>query len=827
MANLAPAQDKGEFRIEHRLNRRLRISIPPLKKDPARLYALEILLRKRPAIRSVRTIPDIGGMVIQYSPQELSETDLLRALSGIIPNLKSSASEKPSQQGELIRTDKRKEIQFAIEGISCASCALLIELVLRKDPRIEKATVNMASSTGSVTGFIPQEALFALIEKQGYRALPLDTVLQRKILMDREEDRVRDARKRAVVAALLSIPVTVIAMAEPRGWFWRWIQLVLTTPIVLWSGKPFLDKATKLAKQGNANMDSLIVLGVGSAYIYSSGALFMKRPYLYFDAAAGIICFVLLGRYLEEKAKGRAHSAIRRLLDLQPQTANLFKDGDIVSVPVDELSIGDRILIRPGEKIPTDGTIIEGTSTVDESMITGESLPVIKTEGLAVVGGCINGNGSLVVSVTATGANTVLAGIIHMVDQAQSSKLPIQKTVDKISGVFVPSVVILSGVTFAGWLVAGAGFATAFATGITVLLIACPCALGLATPAAIMVGTGQAAQRGIFIRNGESLETATQLNTVIFDKTGTITEGKPFVTDLVNVSQFSDIELARLVGSAELQSEHFLGKALVDHAKSLGATLISAEQFEALPGKGLKATVSGHELIIGNTSWMKELKVKLTAFKRQEDVLAKQGKTPVICLIDGKPAALFGVADKPRLNATEAIRRLQAMGVETIMVTGDVLAAAHFVAQEVGIDRVVAQARPDRKLEIVRELQAEGRIVGMIGDGINDAPALAAANVGFAIGTGTDVAIETADLTLVNGDITKVADAIEISTATLRIIRQNLAWAFGYNVLSIPIAAVGKLNPMVASIAMALSSVSVVVNSLRLQQDSKSQRTPE
>lgn len=816
--NAVEAQAYANFRVEHRLRRRIRITAPDLKKDPERLYALEILLRKRPAIRSIRSIPEIGGMVIHYQPTELAESDLLRLLTGIIPNLTPSGLPQNKNADLLTRTDKRKEIQFAVEGISCASCALLIELVLRRDPRIEKATVNMASSSGSVTGFIGQDDLFSLIEKQGYRALPLDTVSQRKILMDREEDRIRDARKRAVIAALLSIPVTVIAMAEPRGWFWRWIQLVLTTPIVLWAGKPFLDKATKLAKQGNANMDSLIVLGVGSAYIYSSGALFMKRPYLYFDAAAGIICFVLLGRYLEEKAKGRAHSAIRRLLDLQPQTANLLRDGEIHTVSVDDLVIGDVILIRPGEKIPTDGTVMEGTSTVDEAMITGESIPVIKSIGQSVVGGCINGNGSLTIEVTATGANTVLAGIIHMVDQAQSSKLPIQKTVDKISAVFVPSVVILSGVTFGAWLLAGAGFTTAFATGITVLLIACPCALGLATPAAIMVGTGQAAQRGIFIRNGESLETATQINTIIFDKTGTITEGKPFVTDFINVSKLSNTELASLVGTAEIQSEHFLGKALVEHAKLMGASITTPETFEAFPGKGLKATVAGHELIIGNVSWMAELKVKLTLFKNKQEELASQGKTPVICLVDGKPAGLFGVADKPRAHAGEAIRRLQAMGVETIMVTGDVQAAANFVAHEVGIQRVVAQARPDRKLEIVRELQAEGRIVGMIGDGINDAPALAAANVGFAIGTGTDVAIETADLTLVNGDITKVADALEISTDTLKIIRQNLAWAFGYNMLAIPIAAVGKLNPMVASIAMALSSVSVVVNSLRLQQ---------
>ena len=404
-----------------------------------------------------------------------------------------------------------------------------------------------------------------------------------------------------------------------------------------------------------------------------------------------------------------------------------------------------------------------------------------------------------------------------MVDQAQSSKLPIQKTVDRISAVFVPSVMAIGGLTFSVWLLAGAGFTTAFATGITVLLIACPCALGLATPAAIMVGTGQAAQRGIYIRNGESLETATHIDTIIFDKTGTITEGKPYVTDFSNLSELPDDTLLGLVGSAEVRSEHFLGKALVEHAKARGCQLIDPDEFEVIPGHGLRAKIQGRELIIGNESWMESLKVSLEPLQQLHQQLASDGKTPVFCVVDQQLAALFGIADKPRDNAAEAIQRLHRRGVQTIMVTGDIRAAAAFVARQVGIDEVVAQARPERKLEIVRELQAQGRKVGMIGDGINDAPALAAADVGFAIGTGTDVAIETADLTLVNGDITKVADALEISSETLKIIKQNLAWAFGYNTLAIPIAAVGKLNPMIASLTMALSSVSVVLNSLRLQ----------
>jgi Cu+-exporting ATPase len=526
---------------------------------------------------------------------------------------------------------------------------------------------------------------------------------------------------------------------------------------------------------------------------------------------------VLLGRYLEEKAKGQAHAAIRKLLDLQPQTATLLRDGEELVVPVDDLAPGDLILVRPGDKIPTDGTVVEGLSTVDEAMLTGESLPVVKEPGHNVVGGCINGNGALKVKVTAVGADTVLSGIVHMVEQAQSSKLPIQKTVDSISRVFVPTVMGISAVTFGTWLLLGAGFTTAFATGITVLLIACPCALGLATPAAIMVGTGRAAQKGIYIRNGESLEMATHLTTIIFDKTGTITEGKPYVTDFFNLTRIKDDKLLGLVAAAESRSEHFLAKAVVAFATEQGVKPAKVETFEAVPGRGIVVGVGGHLVQIGNRAWLEEGGLDLAPLLGRATTLAEQGKTPVYCVMDGKPAALFGIADRPRPDAADAIERLHQLGVRTIMVTGDVEAAAHYVAERVGIDAVVAHARPERKLEIVRELQAQGGKVGMIGDGINDAPALAAADVGFAVGTGTDVAIETADLTLINGDITKVADAVELSTATLKIIRQNLFWAFGYNTLSIPIAAVGKLNPMIASAAMALSSVSVVMNSLRLQ----------
>lgn len=805
------------FKVAHAIRRRIRLLIPSLLGDIERLITLEILLRKRPAIRSVRVTPSIGSIVVHYDPEQLDQAGLLKLIETLIPNLGTALHQKAIAPAAPIDGAPR-EFTFAVEGMSCASCALFIEMRLRKDPRVQNIRVNLASQTGEIQGVLEQDDVYGMIQRLGYNAFPIDTVTQRKVLMAREEAKLREARKRALWAIVLSAPVTVIAMADWQGAFWRWIQFVLTTPIVVWSGKPFIDKAVKLAKQRSANMDSLIVMGVGSAYLYSTAALFLRRPYLYFDAAAGIICFVLMGRYMEEKAKGRAHAAIHRLLDLQPATANRINGGKVETISVDDLKIGDTILIKPGEKIPTDGVVMHGLSTVDESMLTGESLPVIKSQGQAVVGGCINGTGTLEVEVTAIGGHTVLAGIIHMVDQAQSSKLPIQKTVDRISAIFVPSVVAISGLTFAGWLLAGAGFTTAFATGITVLLIACPCALGLATPAAIMVGTGQAAQRGIYIRNGESLETATHLTTLVFDKTGTLTEGQPYVTDFLNFSDWPDALILEWIASIEQHSEHFMAKAIVEYALACAISLqLQPESFEATPGKGITAKLQDHHFLIGNELWMQESGVATKGLKDSLAKINQAGKTPVFVAIDGQVEALIGIADQPRSHAREAIQRLNQLGIRTLMVTGDTQAAADYIGGLVGIDEIVAHATPDQKLNIIHQLKLEGARVGMIGDGINDAPALAAADVGFAIGTGTDVAIETADLTLLNGDIEKVADALEISTDTLRIIRQNLIWAFGYNVLAIPIASMGRLNPMIASLAMAMSSVSVVLNSLRLQ----------
>ncbi|MGZ4994898.1 MAG: heavy metal translocating P-type ATPase [Methylobacter sp.] len=809
-------------KVIHALNRRVRVIAPVLLKDPERACVLEILLQKRDGIEKVRTVPDIASIVIHFSPEKLPKAKLFTLLDALLGNLGKRKPAASLETPQLLIADcdeylTEQEFHLSVDGMSCVSCALLIEMLLKRDPRISSATVNYATETATVTGRISKENLCMAIGNMGYKAQNLDSLAQRQIMIAREKQRLTDARRRALLAGILSLPVMIIGMAAPRSRFWHWAQHFLATPIVLWAGWPFFDKALKLARQRATNMDSLIAIGVGASYGYSVASLLAGKRGQYFDSATGIIAFVLIGRYLEEKAKGKAHEAIRSLVDLQPQNATVMHGNRKVLISLDQVHVNDILLIRPGEKVPTDGIVVDGLSTVDESMITGESLPVVKEHGHHLVGGCINGNGVLKMRVTAVGTDTVLANIIHMVDQAQSSKLPIQKTVDRISSVFVPSVIAVSSFTFLAWLSVGLGFRAAFSNAIAVLLIACPCSLGLATPMAIMVGTGQAARRGVYIRNGESLEMSSKLTTIIFDKTGTISEGKPQVTDFIAVVENSEQRILTLAAAAESGSEHFLAKTIVAYAQDRHISPAKVEAFTNVPGHGIHARVDGCDVLIGNHCWLEESGVDLKTLVMREQSLAEQGKTPVYVSVDGTAAALFGIADRPRANAGKAIERLRRLGINPIMVTGDTEQTARYIAEQVGIDTVFAHAKPDRKLEIVRALQAQGNNVGMIGDGINDAPALAAANVSFAIGTGTDVAIETADLTLVSGDIGKVADVMELSGETLTVIKQNLFWALGYNTVAIPVAAMGKLNPMIASGAMALSSISVVLNSLRLQ----------
>ena len=802
------------FSVAHRLSRRLRIVSPLLTKNAERCYILEILLRKRPEIKAVRSVPEIGSLTVNYDPVRLPEAKLLATLDALIGNISVKPSTPPPVAVEAGPT---RSCEVSLEGMTCASCALLIEMNLKRDPRVRSATVNFAAGSASVSGALGREDVDALVARLGYTARPMDTLAQRRMVVEREKEKLALAKRRLKIAASLAVPVAVLGMAMHRSPLLRLVEFALTSAVMFGPGADIFKKAHMLARQRAANMDTLIALGAGAAYAYSLPGLVLRRHHVYFEASASILAFVLLGRYWEEKAKGRASDAIRKLIELQPETATVVRDGREFTVGIDEVVIGDVVHVRPGERIPTDGVVLSGHSSVDESLITGESLPVAKSPDSRVIGGCLNGMGSFTLRVTAIGGDTVLAGIVHLVDHAQGAKLPVQKLADRISARFVPAVGGIAALTFAGWLLAGHPLSRALAHAVAVLLIACPCALGLATPTAIMVGTGQAARRGIYIRNGEALETAARLSTVVFDKTGTITEGKPVVTDFLNISSLADADLLAVVTAVQDHSEHFLARAMATYCRARQAPAVQVTHFEAMAGRGVRARQGNSLVLIGNAAWLDENGIAAGELAEPAAVFASQGKTPVFVALGGAPVALFAIADQPRAGAREAIELLHRLGMETVMATGDVEAAARFIAAEVGIDHVVARATPNDKLRLIRDLQAQGKRVGMIGDGINDAPALAAAAVGFAIGGGADIAMEAADITLVGGDIARVAAAIELSRRTMQIIRQNLFWALGYNVVSIPVAAAGRLSPMLASAAMAMSSVSVVTNSLRLQ----------
>jgi Cu+-exporting ATPase len=816
-----PAEFK-HFTLVHQTKRRVRIIAPSLRKDQERAYVLEIVLRKREGVGAVKSVPSIASVSIHFDPEYLPVANLLQLLDAVIGNI----GLKPRQTIKAIKyrnthpSEVLLDFVIGIGGMSCASCALFLEMVLQREPDITKATVNYVSETARIKGYLSKETLFQIISTNGYEPFSIDSLTERKLLFELEGKHLLTAKKQLMMLGLLSLPVTLLSLLRSRSLPLLLLQALFATPVILWEGRDIFKKALNQAKQGSANMDSLIALGVGAAYSYSIAALFRGIRHVYFSAATGIIDFVLLGRYLEELAKRKVVNDIRKLVNLQPPEATLFNDGEEVKISADNIKVDDILLIRPGEKIPADGMVIKGLSSVDESMITGSSTPSIKESGHKVYDGCINGSGVLHVRATAAGKDTVLSGLIHMVDEAQASKLQIQKTVDVFSSVFVPSVIVLSGMTFGGWLLAGERVAQALANAISVLLISCPCALGLATPAATMVGTGQAARRGIYIHNGEALETAATIDIVIFDKTGTLTEGNANVTDFLNVSSLDDESIIQLAASAEFNSEHYLAQALVRYSKVRKINRLESAHFHSIPDQGIRASVGRYELLLGNESWLEGQQVDLTALKATAKNLAKQGKTLFYLAIDHHAAALFAVSDKVRPNAGLVIKQLHDNRLETMMVTGDTEEAAWPIADQVGIKTVIAHADPAKKLEIIRSLQKEGRRVAMIGDGINDAPALAAANLSLAIDKGTGIAIHAADLILVNGDISKVAEAITISSQTLGIIKQNLFWAFGYNAVSIPFAVAGKLNPTIASAAMAFSSVSVIINSLRLNRSS-------
>ncbi|MBD2112113.1 MULTISPECIES: heavy metal translocating P-type ATPase [Cyanophyceae] len=736
---------------------------------------------------------------------------------------------------------------FKLRGMSCAACASNVEAAIRSVPGVDVCNVNFGAEQAAVT-YNPRQTnpaeIQAAVDEAGYKAQPLDDVMA---LEDDVERREREAENRKLtrkavfslaIAAILvlgSLPMmTGLPIPFIPMWLHNpWVQLVPTTPVLFWAGNSFYINAWKALKRHSASMDTLVAVGTGTAFLYSLFPTLYPQwfidqglnPDVYFEAAAVIIALILLGRLLENRAKGQTSEAIRKLMGLQAKTARVIRRGQEVDIPIAEVVPGDIILVRPGEKIPVDGEIVEGASTLDEAMVTGESVPVQKTVGDEVIGATLNKTGSFKFRATRVGKDTFLAQIVKLVQQAQGSKAPIQKMADRVTAWFVPMVMAIAILTFIVWYNVMGNVTMALVTTVGVLIIACPCALGLATPTSIMVGTGKGAENGILIKGADSLELAHKIQTIVLDKTGTITQGKPTVTDYLTINgTATELHLLKLAGSLERNSEHPLAEAVVNYAQSQGVTLEEAQSFEAVAGSGVQGTVAGQRVQIGTHRWMQELGIATDRLQQQWERTEYLGRTVVWLAVDGRVEAILGIADAVKPSSAAAIRTLQRMGLEVVMLTGDNRRTAEVIAREVGVTRVFAEVRPGQKAAQVESLQWEGKIVAMVGDGINDAPALAQADVGMAIGTGTDVAIAASDITLISGDLHGIVTAIQLSRATMANIRQNLFFAFIYNVAGIPIAAGilypifgWLLSPIIAGAAMAFSSVSVVTNALRLR----------
>lgn len=736
-----------------------------------------------------------------------------------------------------------KNSTFNVTGMSCASCARTVENALNKNEDI-KASVNIATEKVNIEydeNKYNFEKIKKIVENSGYG---LVETLSEEQKMQMYEDKIKSLRNKLILAAVFAIPLMYISMGHMMGIhlpdivnpkknaaIYSIVQLLLTIPVV-YAGKDFFIHGFKNLVRKSPTMDSLIAMGASAAIIYSLYATYMTitvdpeyHMNLYFESAGTIITLILLGKLLEARTKGQTSSAIKKLIGLQPKKAKIIENGAEKEVLIENIKVGDIIVVKPGEKIAVDGKIVSGNTSVDEAMITGESIPVSKNTGDKVIGGSINKNGSIQFEATEIGKDTVLSQIIKLVEEAQGSKAPISRMADIVAGYFVPIVIVIATVTGIIWFISGSGLTAALTFFISVLVIACPCALGLATPTSIMVGTGKGAENGILIKSGEALETAHKIKTIVLDKTGTITKGKPVLTDLKVYNNFDRNEILQLAASAENNSEHPLAEAIVNGAKERNVEFKQYDKFRAMPGYGIRATIDDKEIQIGNRKLMTSRKISTEAAEKDYEILSNEGKTPMFISVNNELAGLIAVADVVKETSKAAIERMHKLGLKVIMLTGDNEKTAKYIAKEVGIDKVIAEILPFQKSEEVKKLQEAGEFVAMVGDGINDSPALAQANVGIAIGSGTDVAIESADIVLIRNELNDVAGAIALSKATITNIKENLFWAFFYNVIGIPFAAGifyaffngPKLDPMIAAFAMSLSSVSVLMNALRLK----------